>query len=297
MSQIGLHTATGTRLPILFNGYTLNNPADTQYPAASDCQIDTVAGSTSFDYVSEVNQQRDGLEFYWPRRISRVETMRGVLRAPSDAELHDKIGALVEAMDPVQIAHDNDPGHDDPRNVFLPLDFSTPTADITNYPTGLVPSRYYALPIKLPDPIIDRTTGFAALFDISFLIRDPRRYAQALTTVQGSVTSDNSLAGVCCTPTLTVTMSSAGNAAFTVANTTVKDGAKSLVLDLSGCVNHDVVVVDFDRRSITKNGASFMSAYVSGSYWHIDPASNVIAFTNTGGTSNRVLTYRPAWSF
>ena len=303
--MIGLYGGTsgergeGTRLSIVYNGLTLNNPNDTLTGAngPDTYEIDSAVGRTSFDYVSELNQQRDGIEFYTPRKVSRIITIRGTIRAPTQAKLHDKIKALANAFDPAKIAHDNDPTDTNPTAKFLALDFSVPTTDTTNYATGFVPSRYYALPLVTPDPVISADTGFAAFFECNMLAADPRRYLQtAATAVTGNGTIDNSLGDYMSWPTLTLTMAGAGNAAFTVTNTTTLHGAKTLTLNLSGLVNTDVVVVNFERRTITVDGVDTPSIYVSGDYFHIDPvASNAIAFTNTTNATISLI-YRRAWS-
>lgn len=306
--MIGLYSGTsglrgeGTRLAITYNGLTLNNPSDTLTGATGPdtYEINSVVGKTNFDYISELNQQRDGMEVYPFRKVNRVETLRGTIRAPSQAKLHDKIKALANAFDPAKIAHDNDPTGANPNNIFLAFDFSAPTTDTANYASGLVPSRYYALPLVIPEPVIDMSTGFAGFFDVTLLMRDPRRYWQTLSTQAGAATIDNSLGDYMSWPTLTITMAGAGSATYSVTNTTSLHGAVALVLNLSTCQNLDVVTVDFERRKITRTRSGttsdFMSAYVSGDYFHIDPvASNAITYVNaTNATSS--LSYRRCWS-
>lgn len=303
--MIGIYGGTtgergeGARLAITYNGLTLNNPSDTlDGDSGPDTyEVDQVGSKTSYDYISEVNQQRDGMEMYTPRKVSRLINIRGTIRAPSQAKLHDKIKALANAFDPAKIAHDNDPDGDDPTAKFLALDFSVPTTDTANYASGIVSSRYYALPLLTPDPIISADTGFAAFFECVMVAVDPRRYWQTLTSNTGNHTIDNSLADYPSWPTFTVTMTGAGDAAYTVSNTTALHGTESLVLDLSGLVNTDVVSVDFERRRITVDGVDTPSLYVSGTYFHIDPvASNVIAHSNTTGTTTRTIAFRRAWS-
>jgi hypothetical protein len=304
VSQIALFSGAdgprgeAERLPITYNGLILNDPDD---EPDDIYELNVVAGNTSFDYVSEVNQQRDGLEFYRPRRVSRIETLKGTLRAQSQAAYHDKVKALLNAFDPVQVAHDNDPAYlQDPISMFIPLDFSVPTLDTANYASGLVPSRYYALPLRLPEPIMSQDNGWAAFFDLVMLIRDPRRYWQTLTTTSGNATIDNSLADVASWPTLSITMSGAGSATFTVTNTTTSHGTQSLVLDLSSLATGNTVTVDFERRKITKTvsgtTSSFASAYISGPYFEIDAGSNEISYSNTTNTSSRSISFRRAWS-
>lgn len=314
MSQIGIYAGVagergaGTRLAMTYNSLTLNSPNDTLVSRAMTAgpdtyEINSIVGKTNFDYISELNQQRDGMEVYPFRKVNRIETLRGTIRAPSQAKLHDKIKALANAFDPAKIAHDNDPTGANPNNMFIAFDFSTPTTDTSNYASALVPSRYYALPLVIPEPVIDMSTGFAAFFDITLLMRDPRRYWQTLSTLAGAGTIDNSLGDYRSWPTLTITMAGAGSATYSVTNTTTLHGAVKLTLDLSTCQNLDVVTIDFERRKITRTRSAttsdFMSAYVSSvgdGYFHIDPvASNAITYANTTNATSS-LSYRRCWS-
>lgn len=279
-----------TRLSMSYNNLVLNNPNDTlvaQATGADTYEINTVAGSTAFDYLSEVNQQRDGLEVYPFRKISRIVTLRGIIRAQSIESLHDKIKALANAFDPAAIGFRN-------SNPFLAFDFSVPTTDTGNYASGLVPSRYYALPMRIPDPVIDYAVGRTASFDIVLLMKDPRRYLQTATTKTGGGAIDNSLADYRSWPTLTITMSGAGSATYTYQNAATTN-TYALVLNLSGCVNGDVVVVDMERRTITKNGTSTPSLYVSGTYCQVETGTNTITITN-GTNATSVLSFRRAFS-
>jgi phage-related protein len=70
---------------------------------------------------------------------------------------------------------------------------------------------------------------------------------------------------------------------------------KSLVLNLSGLSNGNVVIVNMDARTITVGGTDTMSLYVSGDYWMIEPGNNAIALANTTNATT-VVSYRPAWS-
>lgn len=309
--MIGIYGGTSgsrgeaTRLLITFNSLSLNNPADTLETSSGPdtYEINTVNGVTNLDYFSELNQQRDGMEVYPFRKVNRIVTMRGTIRAPSQAKLHEKIKTLANKFDPAKIAHDNDPTGANPNNMFIALDFSVPTTDTANYASGYVPSRYYALPLRIPDPVIDYSTGHAAFFDLVMLMRDPRRYWQTLTTQAGAATIDNSLADYWSWPTLTITMAGAGSATYSVTSTTSLHGAITLTLNLSTCQNADVVTIDFERRKITRTRAGttsdFASAYVSSvldGYFHIDAvASNAISYANTTNATSS-LSFRRCWS-
>ena len=291
--MIPIYAGTGgergdpTRLAIAFNGLTLNNPSD---DPQNTYEVNTSAPLTNLDYVSELNQGRDGMEIYAFRKVNKIETLQGFIRAGSLEALADKIVALGKAFDPALI------GHDHAADPFTnKLTFSVPTTDTTTFPSGLVSSFYYALPMRVPEPIINFATGLTAAFDITMIMRDPRRYYATQGSKSGGGSISNTIGNYPSPATLTITMAGAGSATYKAQNTTTVHGAQALTLDLSGLSASDVVVVNMDRKTITINGTSDMSPYVSGDYWHIDPGTNTIAYTN-GTNATSVVTYYPAFS-
>jgi hypothetical protein len=284
--MISIFKADGTRLGIAYNGLTLNNPAD----ADNDrFEVNTVTTADAYSAAIEEEPADDGVESYLVRKTMRSVRIEGILRAPTLARLYDRQKALFAAFDPSKVSHENQS-----VNGFLALDFSTPTTDTTNYATGLVPSRYYARCAKSLPPPDSQFTGFSVPFVIDLLIADPRRYWQTASTQSGAGTIDNSLADYRSWPTLTITMSGAGNAAYTYQNASTIGGTKSIVLNLSTMVNADIVVVDMKTKKITKNGVETPSLYVSGSFFEVEPGSNVITITN-GTNAASVLGWRRAF--
>ena len=282
--MISLFSDTGARKDIQYNGLSLNvdeSDEDQDYTLT-----DTVGTRTGLDYVSEMKPQEDGLEVYAPRKAARIITLKGWVAKPTYAELYDRMEEMAEALDPSNIAYQNS----DP---FLPLRFTTVTADTTNHANGVIDCCYFALPLAFPEPVMTDRQGIVARWECSFMLKDPRRYAYSATTQSGAGTITD-LGGTRVFPTLTITMAGAGSATYAVRNGATV-GVTTLTLDLSGLAAADEVVVDMATRTITVNDVTDMSLYVSGDYFPIEPGSNVITYTNTTNATS-VLTYRTAYS-
>ena len=283
-----------TRLAVAFNGVSLNNVALTSAGGRSakyGNQLSVVGSRTAMDYLSEPNQWADGIELYGIRKTSRIIVLRGWSHARNVSELYDNMQALGAATDPSRIAFRN------ASDYFLPLTFSTPTENLTAAADGTLECKYLGIPIRMIEGQFSEVgDGLSAQWEMNFLLREPKRFIQAVTTVSGNATSANSIANDRSWPTVSWTLSGgAGSATFTIANTGTYQGAKSLVLNLSGHTTGSWVV-DFRERKITKSGVRTDGVYVSGDFWEIEPGDNVIAYTNTTNTSSRSLTYYPAFS-
>jgi hypothetical protein len=281
--MIGLFSADTTRLSIVYNGLTLNNAAD---PTDDTYEVNSVAVIPQLDTIEDPNMDDDGLEAYKVRKVRLIVTIDGTIRAPTIARLFDKMKAFNAAFDPGRLTHDN------PATAgFLPMTFSTPTLDTANYATGLVPSRYFVRPRKMLVPVVSEYTGLAAFFRLELEAADPRRYLQTISTLNGAGAADNTLADYRSFPVITITAAGAGSATYTISRAAAGYTTKQLVLNLSGLVNTDVVIVDMAAHTITKNGTATPSLYVSGSWWEIEPLSNTITITN--GTN---MTTSTAWN-
>jgi hypothetical protein len=284
---IGLHYPTDdVRLAVTYNGLTLNNPAD---PEDSTYELNGSSIAPQYDTIEDPNTDDDGTEAYKVKKVKLVIQVDGTIRAQSYGDLFDKIKALTQAFDPAKVSHENASTWG-----FLAFDFSTPTLDKTNYATGLVPSRYYARCRGLHIPAITEYTGLSSFFRLELECIDPRRYLQTTSSLAGTGTADNSLADYRSLPTITITMAGAGSATYTITRTGTGIAAttKALVLNLSGMVNNDVVVVDMAAHQITKNGVVTPSLAVSptaNSWFEIEPTSQTITITNgTNATTSTV---------
>lgn len=287
--MIGLFKDDGTRLALTYNGLTHNDPSDDPDDTFA---IDSVSTIVPVDGPNEARPADDGAEVYTIRKQMIILRIDGTIRATSLAALYDKKRQLAAAWDPAKAAHEDSTN----ETGVLPLDFSVPTADTATWATGLVPSRYYARARQTPVPVDSLLTGFACFFSLDVMVPDPRRYHQTEQSQSGAATVDQ-IGDYRTLPTLTITMAGAGSATYAVTNDPDLAGIASstLTLDLSGCVNTDVVVVDMASKTITKNGTEDPTIYVSGDYFALEPGDNAISYANTTNATS-VLTWRHAWT-
>jgi len=283
---ISLFDAANAKLAVTYNSLTLNSPSDA---AGATYELERVLPHTNYTTISDEAAAGDGMEMYEARKTSKAIRITGKVKGSSKADLYDRIETLAKTFDPSLISFNNPPPND-----FLALDFSTPTADTTNFATGLMACRYYARPIGGLDVVPGKYSGLVVPFHLDMLLKDPRRYRQTIATITGSAAGTD-IGDYPSWPTITITATGAGSATYSVKNTATIQGALTLTLNLSGLINTDVVSVDMVTRTILKNGVYAGSLYVSGSYWAIEPGVNTILVTN-GTNVTTVTTYRPAWS-
>ena len=291
----GAIDAPENRLAIVYAGnasITLNDPAS---PTDDSMFLDDIAVSPITDAVMENKQGKDGMEAYQVFKNGLMIRMHGIIKAPTQARLFDKAEALAYAFDPALLSRRFSPS----SLGFRSLAFSVPTEDTVTFPSGLMPSQYFA---RAMDPVhFARSTfeGYNAPFEIDLIVRDPRRYLQTLRQKFDNGAMDNLVADYPSWPMLTIVMTAAGNAAAGFQNAGSLGGAKTLTLNLSGLAASDVVVVDMERRLIKRNGITDMSLYVSGDYWMIEPQNNTQSFNfiNSGGISqsNTHVDWYPAF--
>lgn len=278
--MIGIYDDAGDRLALGYSGLTFNDDA---YPLA------IVAVSHSYDAVTEPKATRNGMESYDPRQMLTMIRLEGVIKADSVAQLHDRIEAMNAAFDPVLSAE----ADTNSRNGYLPLTFSVPTADTTNYPSGLKPLQVYARSIALPVPRVSKFEGFSTRYTIQLQCVDPRRYLQTESThSQTTLTKalDNTLATHRSWPIVTLTMSGAGPSNWYIDNVSINLAA--LRLNLSTMVNGDVVEVDMERRQIKKNGVIDHSPWISGEWFWLRALTQTIEVSSLSGISSCVVAWR-----
>ena len=282
--MIGLFDDAGARLPITYNGVTLNSPTDNENDII---EVAEAVGGTTYDAVTDPRQLIDGMEAYPARKIARSIVIRGTVRAPTIARLYDRMEALAVAFDPALASLNNASTYG-----FLAFDFSVPTLDLTNYPSGLIPSRYYIRTLKPIDPPDSRYIGTSQHYEMTLLCRDPRRYLQSTSSLADAGTAANTKADYISWPTVTITMSGAGSATYQVTNSTL---GKSVYLDLSGRTGGDVVAVDMELKKVTINGTENNGIVgASTQWWWIKPGNNTIAITN-GTNASTSSVWRPAF--
>jgi len=283
---ISLYDTAGARLLLTFNSLNLNSPSD----AADDgIEVNDWAVRQNVDFAQEPNQNTDGLEAYDPRKQGTVLLLSGRALAPTQSRLMDRLKLMASTFDPVLVARNNPT-----VNGFLPLDFSTLTNDTANYATGKVPARYYVRP-RVPLALISPQGKDAMVWKAELLLRDSRRYLQSTSSanISASTSCDNTKADYPSWPTITLNATGAGAAALAISRT--GSGLVNFVINISGLVNGDVVVIDMEKRNITKNGVTTMSLYVSGDWFDLNPGSNTVVFSDTTNYTGTVV-WRPAFA-
>ena len=288
--MISLFDAADARLALTYNSLTLNNPAD----AVDDSiEVNDWAIRQTIDFVQDANQNTDGLEAYDPRKQGTLLVLAGRALAPTQAKLMDRLKLMASTFDPV-LVNRNNPS----VNGFIPLDFSTLTNDTGNYATGKVPARYYARP-RVSLALTSPQGKNAMLWRAELLLRDSRRYLQSTSSANLTANTTNSVSNALADypswPTFTFTATGAGPSNVTLAKGSLLSSTPQIVLDLSGLINTDVVVVDMEKRTIVKNSIPAMNIYVSGSFFDLSPGNNNIT-TNSLTNLTVSVAWRPAFS-
>lgn len=284
------------RLGITYYGNStiiLNNPAD---QPEDSMFLDDIGISPVDDAVLENKQGKDGMEAYQFFKNGLMIRMRGIIHAPTQARLYDRAETLAHAFDPALLSRRTEAT----TLGFRKLVFNVPTQDTTNFPTGLMECFYYARALSSVTFARSNDAGYNQTFEIEMLVRDPRRYLLALSTRTNEGAMNNLVADYPSWPTVTITMTGAGRSPNNgVRNSGSLGGAKTLWLDLTGCVNGDVITVDMERRIIKKNGNLAMNLYDSGDYWEVEPSNNTQSFEvvfNTGiNLAATSVTWYPAF--
>lgn len=217
-------------------------------------------------------------------------SMAGRILTPAgsqESKLTDRELALRLALDPYECLRDS-PSTD---GVYA-LDWQAPTTDWVNYASGWMALRRYVRPLSQPETMEAANDAAARSWSCALAAPDPRLYEQTLQSSTGAP-GTRSLTNKGTVPAplrVTLTMSGAGASNFTITRSGV-----SFVLDLSGMVNADVVVVvmetcgPFGRgRLITKNGTEAFSLKTSGATTWLDVPVGATSFTvaNTTNVSN-----------
>ena len=273
------------RLSVTYNGYNFNDPdAD----PLNRCELNTVVIGNQYDQAIDADPSRDGSILGRARRSMKFVRLDATLRATTQASLFDQAQNLAVATDPALRSYRNDTAASSlvaPMWGVSALDFSTPTADTTNYSTGLIPSRFYARPRGSAPIPVSQYTGLGTFFTVEFLVPDPVRYWQTASSGAAG-TIDNSLATAQSWPTVTIVMSGAGSATYTLTRTGTYH-TNALVLDLSGLTT-ETVTVDMIRHKIYTDSTETPGLYVSGTYFELEATSQTVAATNATNAATTI---------
>jgi hypothetical protein len=204
------------------------------------------------------------------------------------ASLEDREKALRLAFDPYECYRDS-PSTD---GVYA-LSWLEPTLDTTNYPTGWMNVTRYVRPVAQPETQWTINDQSYRSWSVGLVAPDPRLYDTGSNshTVSGSGTASITNRGTIPAPLrVTITMAEAGATNFTISRSGV-----DFVLDLSGCVALDSIMVNMETcgpfgvgRSILKNGIAAFSLKTSGPTTWLDVTAGTTSFTqvNTTGVTS-----------
>lgn len=290
--MIAIFNDSGSRLTVAYNGLSMNVAADNN---DDTYEINSVVTGDAYTVLHDDRPNDDGSELSSAvRKTMKIIRIDGTIRAPSVAKFMDKRQALAVAFDAAKIARENS---SDP---YLPLTFSVPTTDTVTYATGLISSKYLVLPKRLTLPAISQYTGESGFFSVELEAIDPRRYyatLQSTTAIVGSGSQvyANTKANTDSPGTLTITMSGAGSATYTVYDDSL--GLTHLVLNLSTLTNGQYVTVDMKSKSISLSGTAAPQLYVSGDFWNIPPDDYLSAglVVTNGTNASTVMSWYPAF--
>lgn len=220
-----------------------------------------------------------------------------VPNASQDASRSDKERELLAAFDP-ELCYLDSPTTDG----AYAFDFSEPTTDTATYGTGRIPLRYYARPAARPRLIARVDDSAASRWAMALVCPDPRAFEQTeqtlVLTPAGASGNVVNRGNVRAPLKATIVMAGAGHASFTITRAGV-----SFILDLSGMVNLDTVVVVFETcgpygegRKITKNGTRTFSIKTSAPSTWLDVPVGTTSFSisNTTNVTSVTLAWHSA---
>ena len=264
----------GTKNALTFRSVVFNNPSDNENDTF---HIEEIVESDVFEQSYEPLPNRDGSQGYEPFHQTKLFQVRGWVRAPSITALFDKIEVINKAFHPVNCYLYDTSTFD---KGYLPISFNVPTADTTNYPTGLISCSYYVQAIRLPVSLESKFDGFNARIDFLLRAIDPRRYFNTTQSVQrtsnGVIDVDNALASVRSWPTVVIVLpSGAPSGTATIAH---EDG-RTVSIDLSLLAASTSYTLDMQARTFVKttDGTDKIAAITgTSSFFDVLPEDNQV---------------------
>lgn len=294
------HRHQATWRSITFNKRYLDNGT-----AAPDDPANVVAAFAHSDYaldsmnatqvsVADLREARQFLEGAEPNQAFegvRLIELRGRIHANSHGDLEDKTWNFYEAFSPAACRAAF--AANTPPNVGP---FSFKRDSVATSLVGL-PLRFYCRPGGGRPIVFGRhQEGLVRPFIARLIAYDPKAYDEALTTsadIKAGATLTNP-GNLATDPLITIVLSAAGNAAFTINNTTT---GFSMVFNLSA-ETAGTFVLDVNRGTFVKGAVNKLGLRVSGfpSALFLQPGANVMTFANITSVTSIVFAFRGAYA-
>lgn len=215
-----------------------------------------------------------------------------VPNATQAASLEDREKALRLAFDPYECYRDSPPSMD---GVYA-LSWLEPTLDTTNYPTGWMPVTRYVRPIAQPETVWSVTDQSYRAWAVGLVAPDPRLYDTTLGSISVAAAGPASVVNKGTIPgplRITIKMSAAGATNFTITR-----GGVSFILNLSGMVDTDEVLVIMETcgpfgigKLVKKNGTAAFALKTSGATTWLDAPPGTTSFTHANTTGIASVLY------
>jgi len=224
--------------------------------------------------------------------VFRYISASGMIVGSTGEKLADKVSELFQIFD-VEEAQLASPA----TRGLTAFTFTCPTEIATYTPYQV--ERFMVRPAGYPAVYERMSEGLSRPFAVELVAEDPRRYRN--TATNRTLNSGNGFSQVCPNwnvavgrqvfPVVTITMSAAGSATFSLT-----DGTKTLVLNLSTMIAADVVTIDMNTGVIKKNGAYAASLRTSAvdTFFGIPRGGVTISATNTTGVTSVSIDYNEA---
>lgn len=280
---------------ISYNGWT-NSLVRSAGGGAMDGYIVENVRASNVDATAYLEKKalQDGLDafdvFLGARRLDVDIAVYGSSRGA----FWDNADALIAAFSPV-LAFDADTAN----SGFLPFNFEQPTANTSDWTSGLIPLRYYVRPLAPPTFDIRRDAaggtdakGMSGVYRASLIAKDPRKYLQTEISVTMLSTSQTAVyrGNYQTWPTITYTLAGSGHSALTF---TIK--GRSIVIDMSAQTS-GTFTVDFSLRTLVKSPSTKLTGSATWATLDVGPETTTYSRSNDTNLSSGVLTYREAWA-
>jgi hypothetical protein len=303
---VGVGTVNAdTKNPFTFNcTFVMNNPNDSP---DETYEIVNVAIADQFSLQTEPLPQSDGQQSYIPHKVRKLIHIDGVIHAKTLAKLNYMAMQMNRYLDPINAFWD-DSALLGSNKGFLPLTFSVPTSDTTNYPSGLITVVAYVRSTQRPVQVGSKLQGYSARFQIVFEMIDPRFYYTTATsvTLTGSSQVHASVTEYPTFPTFSLTLSSAAQVIQLNRTSPTDENGNAMnvridptnTLDGAAGQSGDVITFNMATGRAYNNGILREDWAVPGfmAYWPILPGSNTFILSSSATFSAKTMSYNRAFA-